>query len=50
MDEALEELEEQGPTDTPEEEVGMDGPAYWPPGMEEWLRPAKRAARRRMRA
>jgi UV DNA damage endonuclease len=29
----------------PEEEVGMGGPegrVYWPPGMEEWLRPKKR--------
>jgi hypothetical protein len=47
MDEALEELEEQGPTDIPEEEVGMGGPVYWPPGMEEWLRPAKRAAKKK---
>lgn len=30
----------------PAEEVGMGGPerrVYWPPGMEEWLRPAERA-------
>lgn len=30
---------------TPEDEVGMGGPegrVYWPPGMEEWLRPVKR--------
>jgi UV DNA damage endonuclease len=29
----------------PDEEIGMGGPdgrVYWPPGMEEWLRPAKR--------
>jgi len=29
----------------PEEEVGMGGPegrVYWPPGMEDWLRPKKR--------
>ncbi|KAK8200451.1 UV-damage endonuclease [Phyllosticta capitalensis] len=29
----------------PDEEVGMGGPdrrVYWPPGMDEWLRPAKR--------
>lgn len=47
MDEALEEPEEQGPTDVPEEEVGMGGPdrrAHWPPGIKEWLRPAKRVA------
>lgn len=50
MDEALEELEEQGPTDVPEEEVGMGGPdrrAHWLPGMEEWPRPAKRAAKKK---
>lgn len=32
----------------PDEEVGMGGPdgrVYWPPGMESWLRPAKKAAR-----
>ncbi|KLJ05587.1 hypothetical protein EMPG_10920 [Blastomyces silverae] len=32
----------------PEEEVGMGGPegrVYWPPGMEEWLQPAKRASK-----
>lgn len=32
----------------PDAEVGMGGPdgrVYWPPGMEEWLRPAKKAAR-----
>lgn len=50
MDEALEELEEQGPTEVLEEEAGMGGPdrrAYWPPGMEEWLRPAKRVAKKK---
>ncbi|KAI9669480.1 MAG: UV-damage endonuclease [Trizodia sp. TS-e1964] len=33
------------PPPLPEEEVGMGGPegrVYWPPGMEEWLRPRKR--------
>ena len=32
----------------PEEEVGMGGPegrVYWPPGMEEWLRPVKRVVK-----
>ncbi|RHZ58242.1 uncharacterized protein CDV56_106554 [Aspergillus thermomutatus] len=32
------------PPTIPEEEVGMGGPerrVYWPPGMEEWLRPKK---------
>ncbi|KAL2823000.1 UV-endonuclease UvdE-domain-containing protein [Aspergillus granulosus] len=32
------------PKTVPEEEVGMGGPerrVYWPPGMEEWLRPKK---------
>lgn len=32
----------------PDHEVGMGGPegrVYWPPGMEEWLRPAKRVVR-----
>ncbi|KAJ5783183.1 hypothetical protein N7457_004957 [Penicillium paradoxum] len=33
------------PRTVPDEEVGMGGPegrVYWPPGMEEWLRPAKK--------
>ncbi|KAL4963588.1 UV-endonuclease UVE-1, partial [Aspergillus stella-maris] len=39
-------LESQAPPPktVPEEEVGMGGPerrVYWPPGMEEWLRPKK---------
>ncbi|KAI9809770.1 MAG: UV-damage endonuclease [Sarcosagium campestre] len=32
----------------PEEEISMGGPegrVYWPPGMEEWLRPAKRVVK-----
>lgn len=36
------------PVAVPEEEVGMGGPdrrVYWPPGMESWLRPAKKAVR-----
>lgn len=38
-------LEQAGPDLIPEDEVGMGGPegrVYWPPGMEEWLRPKKR--------
>ncbi|KAJ9105531.1 hypothetical protein QFC21_001902 [Naganishia friedmannii] len=42
----IEEEEEEVPKALiPEEEVGMGGPenrVYWPPGMEEWLRPKKR--------
>ncbi|KAL4925079.1 UV-endonuclease UVE-1 [Aspergillus undulatus] len=39
-------IESQAPPSktVPEEEVGMGGPerrVYWPPGMEEWLRPKK---------
>ncbi len=40
-----EEAEPQPPPVIPEAEVGMGGPegrVYWPPGMEEWLRPKKR--------
>merc|ERR1711939_1100186 len=40
-----EEPEPQPPPLIPDEEVAMDGPegrVYWPPGMEEWLRPKKR--------
>lgn len=34
----------------PEEEIGMGGPqgrVYWPPGMEEWLRPKKREVKQK---
>jgi len=34
----------------PDEEVGMGGPegrVYWPPGMEEWLRPKKREIKKK---
>jgi len=34
----------------PEEEVGMGGPdnrVYWPPGMDEWLRPKKREIKKK---
>jgi UV DNA damage endonuclease len=50
-DEVIEELEEgehERSTLIPEEEIGMGGPdnrVYWPPGMEEWLRPKKRQAK-----
>jgi UV DNA damage endonuclease len=45
-----EEPEPQPPPLIPEEEVGMGGPegrVYWPPGMEEWLRPKKREVKPR---
>lgn len=38
------------PTLVPEEEVGMGGPerrVYWPPGMEDWLRPPKRVVKKK---
>ncbi|KAK5048911.1 UV-damage endonuclease [Exophiala bonariae] len=38
------------PAIIPEKEVGMGGPegrVYWPPGMEEWLRPKKREVKPR---
>jgi UV DNA damage endonuclease len=38
------------PTAIPDEEVGMGGPegrVYWPPGMEEWLRPKKKEVKKR---
>ena len=34
----------------PEDEVGMGGPegrVYWPPGMEDWLRPVKKVVKKR---
>lgn len=40
----------QPPPLIPESEVGMGGPegrVYWPPGMEEWLRPKKREVKPR---
>lgn len=40
--------EEEERSIVPEEEVGMGGPegrVYWPPGMEEWLRPVKRVVK-----
>ena len=51
MDAKLEEAEEDVPPPLiPEEEVGMGGPegrVYWPPGMEEWLRPPKRIVKKK---
>jgi UV DNA damage endonuclease len=38
------------PPIVPDEEVGMGGPegrVYWPPGMEEWLRPKKKEVKKR---
>ncbi|KAF2873164.1 UV-endonuclease UvdE-domain-containing protein [Massariosphaeria phaeospora] len=47
LDEKLEdaEQEELAPAIVPDEDIAMGGPdrrVYWPPGMEDWLRPAKR--------
>ncbi|KAI9749133.1 MAG: UV-damage endonuclease [Chaenotheca gracillima] len=42
--------EEEPPTPIPAEEVSMGGPegrVYWPPGMEEWLRPPKRVVKKK---
>jgi UV DNA damage endonuclease len=52
LDEQVEEAEEEEkpPPIVPEEEVGMGGPegrVYWPPGMEEWLRPPKRIVKKK---
>lgn len=47
---AEEEPQPQPPPIVPEEEVGMGGPqgrVYWPPGMEEWLRPKKREIKKK---
>ena len=44
-EEAEEEAEPHPPPVVPEAEIAMGGPegrVYWPPGMEEWLRPKKR--------
>ncbi|KAF1991333.1 UV-endonuclease UvdE [Aulographum hederae CBS 113979] len=41
---------EKTPELVPEDEVGMGGPegrVYWPPGMEEWLRPKKREVKKK---
>ncbi|KAF2765493.1 UV-endonuclease UvdE [Teratosphaeria nubilosa] len=45
-----EQVEETKPELIPEEDVGMgglEGRVYWPPGMEEWLRPKKREVKRK---
>lgn len=44
--------EEEDPVkeEIPEDQVGMGGPhnrVYWPPGMEEWLRPKKREVKKK---
>ncbi|KAI7170059.1 hypothetical protein D0869_14669 [Hortaea werneckii] len=42
--------DEPEPVLIPDEEVGMGGPegrVYWPPGMEEWLRPKKREVKKK---
>ncbi|KAL5403181.1 hypothetical protein PMIN04_012869 [Paraphaeosphaeria minitans] len=51
LDAKLEEEEQDKPPPVvPEEEIGMGGPdrrVYWPPGMEDWLRPAKRVVKKK---
>ncbi len=50
-DPSLIEPEEPEKPVIPEEEVGMGGPqnrVYWPPGMEEWLRPKKREVKKKV--
>jgi UV DNA damage endonuclease len=45
-----EEAEPQPPPIVPDDEIAMGGPegrVYWPPGMEEWLRPKKREVKPR---
>lgn len=50
-EEAIEDgLDDSTPDTVPEDQVGMGGPegrVYWPPGMEEWLRPVKRVVKPR---
>lgn len=46
----IEDDEHRPPPIVPDDEVGMGGPegrVYWPPGMEEWLRPKKREVKAR---
>lgn len=48
--EAVGEQAEQAPPLIPEEDLSMGGPehrVYWPPGMEEWLRPPKRIVKKK---
>lgn len=52
LDAKIEEAEEEDapPPIVPAEEVGMGGPegrVYWPPGMEDWLRPPKRIVKKK---
>ncbi|KAI8935009.1 hypothetical protein NX059_008675 [Plenodomus lindquistii] len=45
-----EEDEDVPPPIVPDEELGMGGPegrVYWPPGMEDWLRPPKRVIKKK---
>ena len=49
-DDDIEAEDDTGPIIVPEEEIGMGGPehrVYWPPGMEEWLRPPKRVVKKK---
>ncbi|KAI9684874.1 MAG: UV-damage endonuclease [Bathelium mastoideum] len=49
-DEGDQEQDNAAPVVVPEEEVGMGGPdrrVYWPPGMEDWLRPVKRVMKKK---
>lgn len=50
LEEAAGEIVDEGPELVPEEDVAMGGPenrVYWPPGMEEWLRPKKRELKKK---
>jgi UV DNA damage endonuclease len=52
FDAKIEDAEEEDvpPPVIPDEEVGMGGPegrVYWPPGMEDWLRPPKRIIKKK---
>ncbi|KAI4675171.1 UV-damage endonuclease [Alternaria novae-zelandiae] len=55
LDELDAKIEEEEPEDVPppivpDDEVGMGGPegrVYWPPGMEDWLRPPKRIIKKK---
>lgn len=45
-----EEEEDKPPPVVPDEEIAMGGPdrrVYWPPGMEDWLRPVKRVIKKK---
>ena len=46
----VDDIEAASPVVIPEEEVGMGGSdrrVYWPPGMEDWLRPKKRVLKKK---